>query len=84
LIATGQQNHARPLQASERLTQQAAGKKPPMPPGIGGIDQHEIKVPLQAAMLKAIIQNQQLALQLLHRGSGQGDAVRALEMRHTG
>ena len=46
------------------------------------IDQHDIEVARQPAMLKAVIEHQHFALQLLDGGTSQGDAVGPLQVRH--
>ncbi len=83
-IAARQDRRVRPLQAADRLAQQAARQQIAVPPRAGGVDQDEVEIALQAPMLEAIVQHQDVALQLLDRRPRQGDSISSLQMRHIG
>ncbi len=67
-----------------RLAKQAAREKVAVAPRVGGVDQHDIQVPMQPAVLKAVIQHQHLAVQLLDRDGGESRSIRSLQVRHIG
>ena len=53
-------------------------------PGIGGVEKDDVQVASQTAMLKAIVQQQDVALQFIDGNSSDGDAVGTLQMGHLG
>jgi hypothetical protein len=64
------------------LAEQPARQQVPASPRVGGVEQDEVEVAGQPAMLEAIVQHQHLTLQFLHRDGGQRGAIRSLEMRY--
>ena len=55
-----------------------------MPPGFGRVEQHQVQITLEPAVLKTIIQDKDFALQFLECGSSQVDSIPALEVRYVG
>src|SRR5947209_2921687 len=55
-----------------------------MSPGVGRVDQHNVEIARQPAMLEAVIEYEDLALQFLDRDTGEGDTVGSLQMGHIG
>ena len=84
LIAACQHNDTGSPQTAWRLAQQAARQQVAVAPRGRRIDQHDIEVARQPAMLKAVVEHQHFALQLLDGGPRQGDAVGPLQVRHVG
>ena len=66
------------------FAQQAPGQQIIETPGIAGVDQHDVEVACEPAMLKAVVKNQELAAEFLSRHGRRGNAVGALQMRHIG
>ena len=74
----------RPPQSGWRLAQQAARQQVAVAPRGRRVDQHEVEVAAQPAVLKAVVEDEHFAFQLLDGGAGQGDAVGPLQVRHVG
>jgi hypothetical protein len=55
-----------------------------MTPGLRGIDQHQVKVARQAAMLKAIVEHQHFTFQLFDGSTRERYPVGPLQVRHVG
>ena len=47
-----------------------------------GVQEHDIQVAVDAAMLKGIVQHQHLAAVLTDRAAGRDHAIRVLHVRH--
>ncbi len=84
LVAPGQDHQVGPPHAAGRLTQQTARQQMAVTPGHGGIEQHQVHVTGQPAMLESVVEDQDLAFELLQRGPGQGNTIRPLQVRHVG
>src|SRR5262245_54073406 len=55
-----------------------------MAPGVGRIDEHNVEVTDESAVLEAVVEQQDLSLVFGDGGAGGGDAVGPLDVRHTG
>ena len=51
---------------------------------IEGVEHHEVEVAGQAAVLEAVVEDDQLGFQLVHGDPGERDAIGILEMRDVG
>ena len=49
-----------------------------------GVQQHDVQIAVDAAVLEGVVQHDQLALELLDRQPGGRHAVGILQMRHVG
>ncbi len=68
----------RSAKAANRLTQQAARQQIAVPPRARRIDQKDVEITVQAAVLKAVVKYQNLAFQLLHRDRRQRGPIHSL------
>src|SRR5438552_2019250 len=53
-------------------------------PRVGGVEQHEVEVTSEAAMLEAIVEKEHFALEFFHGGDREGGAVGPLQVGHVG
>ena len=83
-VGPGQHDEVSPSQGFQRLPEQASGQDTTQPERLEGIDQDDVEVPSQATMLEAIIEYQDLGLQLLDRDPRGLDPVAILEVRDVG
>ena len=82
LIASCQHDDSCPAEARFGFPQQATREEAIVSPRFSGIDQHHVEIAGQTPVLHAVIQDQDIAAQLLQCGPGKGHAVGPLEMRH--
>jgi hypothetical protein len=72
----------RPLQSDERLAQRAARKHMAVAKRLERIEQDNVQVSRQPAMLKTVVENDGVAIEFGNRAFGRGDAIWILYMRH--
>ncbi len=70
-VGPRQDHDVGPPQRANRLAEQAAGQQSSQPERIEGIDQHQVEVAREPTMLEAVVEHQQLGLELLDRDPGQ-------------
>src|SRR5205807_8480835 len=79
-----QDDGASAAQARGGLSQESPREKKSVAPRVGGVNKHDIEVAMQAAVLKAIVQDQDFALQLLHGRPGQRYPIGTLQVGYVG
>ena len=83
-IGPRQDDHVGAAERTDRFAQQATRKKMPQTKRLEGIEQHHVDVACQPAMLKTVVEHDQLALELVGGDAGQGHAIGILQMGHVG
>ena len=83
-IGAGQPDHLGAGESCERLAQQPARQHMSIAKRFERIDQHDIEIPVDPAVLEGIVEHNRLAPQLADGGPGRGHAIGVLEMRHLG
>src|SRR5207244_4500833 len=68
---------------THRLAQQPTRQTMSVTPRVQGVDQHDIQIAMQPPMLKAVVEDQQLATPLPHRLLRRGTPIRILPMRNS-
>ena len=82
-VRTRQYHEVGPPQPFDRLSQQPAGKHVLEPERLQGVEQDDIEVPGDAAVLKAVVEHNQLAAEPLD-GLRAGQAVGVFHVRRLG
>ena len=83
-VGPREDDHAGPPQRADRLAEQPAGEEPAQAERVEGVEQDEVEVARQPAMLEAVVEDEQLGLQLLDGDRAPGDPVRVLEVGDVG
>ncbi len=83
-IGSREDDDRRAPERTDRLTQQAAREQMLQAERLEGVNQHQVNVVRKPAMLKAVVEHDQLGLDLEHRNSSQRNSVGPLEMRNVG
>ena len=83
-VRTRQNHEVGPPQPFDRLSQQPAGKHVLEPERLQGVEQDDIEVPGDAAVLKAVVEHNQLAAEPLDGLARAGQAVGVFHVRRLG
>ena len=81
-LATREQQHVGAAPACERLAQRAAGKHAAEAEGLERVDEHDVEIARQAAMLKGIVEDDQPATKRLDEAARRRHAVAIEHVRH--
>src|SRR4051812_35772109 len=79
-VGPREDHHPRPPKRPDWFAEEPAGEQTTLPEGVECIEQHEVEVTRQPAMLEPIVEDEQLRLELLDRDLGEPDAVAILEV----
>src|SRR3954469_17960954 len=83
-ISSAQADHMRSVEARQRLAECSSRENMFETKWLERVEQHNINLARQAAMLKAIIQYENLRSRFGNRPLGGSNAISVLEMWHTG
>ncbi len=83
-VGPGDEREVGATQTGAWFAEQAPGEQMPVAPGVERVDQDEIEVPGEAAVLEAIVEDQQLRGEFFAGNAGGGDAVGVLQMGDIG
>ena len=83
LVRAGDTDEAGPTKFTGRFSQQAPWQLEPRSKRFGGIHQHDVQVTVNAAVLKGIVQDDDLGVVLGHGVLGSSDAVGILQVRQS-
>ena len=83
-VGPGEADDAGPAQAGRRLSQRAAGKDVAVAQWFEGVEQADIQIAGDAAVLEGVVQHEGLAAEPCDRLPGPGDAVAVLHVGHVG
>ena len=83
-IAAGQDDDTRTLQAANRLAKQAAWEDSAQAKRVEGVEQDNVEVAGEAAMLKAVVEDREFAFEFVDGDSCKRSTVAALKMRNVG
>jgi len=81
-VGSGEDDSLRPRQSGQRLAQRASGKDVVEPKRLQSIEQNNIQIALQPAVLKTVVQQDHLGMVLLYGGGGTSYTIGILHVRH--
>ncbi len=83
-VGPGEDNHLGSRKTGQRLAERAAGKDVIEAKWLQGVDQHDVQIAREPAVLKSVVQQNRLGPVPLDRLPGGRHAVPILQMRHLG
>ena len=81
LVGPREDYQAGPAERSGRLAQEPAGEETAEAEGVGGVEQDDVQVAREPAVLEAVVEDEELRVKLLDRDPGDPDPVGVLEVR---
>jgi hypothetical protein len=79
-VGAGEYDHVSARQVRERLAEQAAGQQSFAAERVEAVEQHDVEVAMEAAMLEGVVEQDELRAMLVDRLLGGGMAIAVLEM----